>query len=254
MPIKIAIPNKDYLLPLLSNFENTRQEFDFEIFFANEEQISEMLLEDKIDAGFLDPLSYGNLLLKDDFEILPTTCFTSFGFSKICTIAFSDNLIEVNSLLADKNETFLATIAKILISEKFNFEPQIIYYEEMAPKELKNTEAIVLTKQINNFPISLDLSEEWEDSFETLLPIGFWVIRSSQQNSQLKELTKSLFSYYDTPTIPITEEVLTKNAHYERQGELNYLFSEKVESAIDNLLELLYQKGYLDEMTDSKIN
>jgi hypothetical protein len=254
MSIKIAIPKKEYLFPLLSNFENSKKEFDFEILFANEEQIAEMLLEQKIDIGFLDPLSYGNLLLKDDFEILPTTCLSVLGFSKLCTIYFSNNLVEVSYLIANKNDAFLATIAKILISEKFNFDPEIKYLSDSLPSELKSNEAIVLTEQNNNFPISIDLSEEWEDSFETILPIGFWVIKANQIDTNYKQLTKSLFLYNDAPVLPIVEEVHTQKAHYERQGEIYYTFSESIESAIDNLLELLYQKGFLDEMTDSKIN
>jgi predicted solute-binding protein len=254
MSIKIAIPDKIYLKPLINNFPEVTSKLDCELIFKDENEIVDLLKKSEIDIGFLDPLHYGKLIMDDEFDLLSSTCFSAKGFTKFANIYFKENLVAIHTLAINNKEDYIATIAQILLEDKYNFDIKIEQFKDVLNYIPQECDAVLTTtdKQISEH--SLDLTEEWYDNFEFELPIGFWVTAHQDDTELFKFLTNEIFDKNLNKKEEVLEEVHTRNAHYERSGEINYQFTDNTEKAIDDVLEILYQLGYLEEITDTRIS
>ncbi len=225
-----------------------------EIVFGEEDSIAELLSISEADIALLNPLSYGKLLLNGEYDLIPTTCISTLSYTDLEKIYFGNNLIEINSLGLPEPNNFLEIITKVILQEKYNFEVTSNLFEGSAVEALDKFNAILTNEKISDNFNSLDLTEEWFDTFEHELPLGFWVARPGENSELLTQITREISAQNLSASQSVQENVSKSNTSYEREGEIKYTFDTKTEEAIDNILELLYQLGYLEEMTDAKIS
>jgi predicted solute-binding protein len=254
MAIRIAVPTKKYFKPLIDNFDKIKDQYDLELLIAPEDKVAEMLMEGEAEIGLLNPLDYGKLLLSNEFEIIPTTCLSAASYSDLEKIYFAENLTSISSIGLETKDPFLELITKITLLEKYNFETNSSIFEGSAEKALKKFDAVLSSEIIPGKPNSLDLTEEWFDTFEYELPLGFWVTRMDADTKTFAEVTLKIAKEELPDTLPMVEEVKKADTNYEREGIIKLQFDRSTESAIDDILELFYQLGYLDEMIDAKIS
>lgn len=252
--IKIAVPDNDYFKILTENLKEVSAQYDLELIIAKENKIDELLINEEADIALMNPLNYGKLLLNGEYGLIPTTCISALGYSDLIKIYFGQNLKSITKLGIGNEEPFLELIAKIILMEKYNFDVTVSRFTGNKEDALKQYDAILTYDKIENYSSSLDLSEEWTDTFEYELPFGFWVSRVSENAEKYAEITRAIAAKNLPNAQSMHEDIRKAETNYEREGEIKYLFDNKTEDAIDNILEILYQLGYLEEMTDSKIS
>lgn len=255
MPIKIAFPKKEYYKVLIENFQEIEKKFDLEMIFCNDKEAADLLKTGGADLALLNPLTYGLILQSDEYKLLPSTCISAINFTNLEKVYFAENLKFISTVAMESDDLFIALITKLILLEKYNFETKTSVFNGKVKDALKQYEAYVTTKTCDKTHSPLDLSEEWFDTLEYELPLGFWVIKNdSDSDSDLmmnitKELSKEELPY----SIKVNEHILENETDYQREGEIKYQFDSQTETAIDNIMELLYQLGYLDDIADSKI-
>lgn len=254
MAIKIAIPDKEYFRPLVGNHSFLVQAEEIDITFLPEDDIPELLDKGFADLALLNPLNYGKLLLNEEYDIIPTKCLSGVSFSELEKIYFAENLTGISSVGINEKSSFLEIISKIILQEKYNFETQFNPTKGSLQEALLLFDAVLTSQKIPGKINSLDLTEEWFDTFEFELPLGFWVAKKSDNLEKFTDLTHKIAQENLADFVPLWEEIQNSSTNYEREGRIKYQFDSDTEAAIDQILELLYQLGYLDEMTDSKIS
>jgi hypothetical protein len=251
MPIRIAFPEKHYFKPLIDNVSKVISDYDTNIEFVNEEKAMKMLDSGEVELAFLNPLTYGNLTSLENFSILPTTCLSAANYSNLEKIYLNDNLKVIETFGIHSDTFFLEYITKIILIEKFDFDIKAEYYDDIAEYNLFKFDAFLSEENISTLK-SLDLTEEWFDSFEFELPLGFWVAKKNADTEKLKEITFKLATN-DLENVRVYEEVHNGDLEYEREGFIKYRFDAQTEKAIDEILELFYEMGLMEEMKDSKV-
>lgn len=253
MPMKIAFPKKEYYKVLIENFQEIKNKFDLEIIYCNDKEASDLLKTGGTDLALLNPLTYGLILQSDEYKLIPTTCLSAINFTNLEKLYFAENLKFISNVAMESNDLFIALITKLILLEKYNFETKTSVFDGNVKDVLRKYEAYVTTKTCDKTHSPLDLTEEWFDTLEYELPLGFWVIKNDSDSELMMNITKEL-SKTDLPfSIKINEHIHENETDYQREGEIKYQFNSQTETAIDNIMELLYQLGYLDDIADSKI-
>ncbi|OGU58887.1 MAG: hypothetical protein A2X64_01930 [Ignavibacteria bacterium GWF2_33_9] len=251
--IKIAVPNKNYFKILIDNFSNKASEYGLELMQTSETEIEKLLVNDQIDIALLNPLNYGKSLLSDEFELIPTTCLSGVNFTDLEHIYFSKNLVNIHNLGIKENEKYISLITKIVLSEKYNFEIITDTYENAA-NDFHKFDAILTDEKIEGNQNHLDLCEEWHDAAEYELPLGFWVAKKGHDAELYAKIINEIASDELKDQSLVNENIVKTHTTYKRDGFIKYKFDTDTENAIDNVMELLYQLGYLKEITESKIS
>ena len=253
MAIKIAVPKGKYIENLISNLVETSKHYDLELIYSKENDIPNLLLNKSIDLALMNPLNYGKILESEPFRIVPTTCIAADGFSKLATIVFEENLIELKKIAVPEKDSFLAIATKIIYDEKYDFGIKLIEQSDEKPKNTNDYDAVLSYEKDMEKPGTMDLTEEWADNFEFAMPVAFWVMSEKADTEHIKKITNSLTKKDLTNPEVIHEHYHSGALSYERQGEIHWNFYTEFEKIIDDTLELLFQLNYLKLLSDSHI-
>ena len=253
MAIKIAVPKGKYIENLISNLVETSRVYGVELIYSKENDIPNLFLSKSIDLALMNPLNYGKLVETEPFHIIPTTCVAANGFSRLATIVFEENLIELKKIAVPEKESFLAIATKIIYDEKYDFSIKLIEQTLDKPNNANDYDAALSFEKDIEKTGTMDLTEEWTDNFEFAMPLAFWVMSEKADAEQMKKITNSLIKKDLANPEVIFEHYHSGALSYERQGEIHWNFYPEFEKVIDDTLELLYQLNYLKLLSDSHI-
>ncbi len=99
----------------------------------------------------------------------------------------------------------------------------------------------------------MDVSEDWFETFDIPLPIGFWVVRNEEEPANVMEFTKK-FALDDLPEeIEIKPHAGHNQYDIDRQGFILTRWNDESKSALEQTLEFLYYHRLLPELPAVKI-
>ncbi len=250
MSIKVYFPKNDYLINLVKNFENLTTRYDL-VEFNKFDNIIEAFNNNQIDLALVDPLTYAQISGELDYLIVPTKCLSAIGYTEIATIYLGEHLRRIRNLAYCPQNEYLALLSHILLNEKYSVDIETTKTHEISIKSLESFDAILSTDKFD-YKNTLDLTEEWFDTFESPLPLAFWIVSEKYATDLITEITNNLFNYQDQENL--TTHILEKvTNHYEREGMINYDFSDGFINSLDEIIQLFYQLGVVDDMKDLKI-
>ena len=251
MAIKIYIPKNDYLAELVKNFGYISSKYELVQFDTND-NIIEAFNNNEIDLALVDPLTYAQITSEFDYYIVPTKCLSAIGYTGLATIYFGQNLRSIQSLAYCSPNEYFSILSSILFNEKYSFEVKTTKISELSIQTLENYDAILSTQKFSKYKNTLDLTEEWFDTFETPLPIALWIVSEQYAKDVIKEITNNLFNYQDNEnlTIKIVDDAPNQ---FGREGTINYNFSDEFVNSFNEIIQLFYQLGIIDDMKELKI-
>ena len=230
--MKIAYSSNE-LSELLIRKEN--QQVNQDILILQESEIEKLLVNGKIKIALVNPLMYGRIRQKKDVRILPINSLMLEDFTNILSLNISHNIKEHNKLKAIVENEYLICIAKILLAERYNIQV----------KEISSFEGSEL--KLNDSNATLDISEDWFESFKHLLPIYFWVVALDEDLLQIEEYHNLI-----KPLCYPNDEYIQSSDGL-REGRIIRNWVSESEDSIDNTLDILFYHNYLENMMDSKI-
>jgi hypothetical protein len=247
MKIKIAVPSTPLFKPLYENYEAVKEKFDADIYIVDEQKAADLFSSNIADIALLTPVGYGQSKFKADGVILPGLGLTAEGYTGIASIFFRKGLTTISSAASPYPEDFLMMIGNKIMAERYG----IIAGLEKVPGEpndiLMQKEAAIVYSLDNYEEATLDVTEEWQLSFEQPLPICFWVIREENFNESIYPIIESLAA---KEILESPEEFIS--AEEFRTGRLIWRFNKEFETAGDNLLEFLYFHQFFPEAPSIK--
>ncbi len=192
------------------------------------------LLQDELDGAFLSPIEYAKY--SSQLKIVPGVCCASTGESRTIELHFGDNLRNVASLALIPESTSEVVLAKILLAEKFDLNPQLIALQSISQDVLHKADS-VLTVGNDCAPWSehsnyLDLVDEWCDLTDLPFVHGLWLAKEGRlSQEEMKHLSDVVLN-----------GALTSNA------EFSYLVDDEIIASIDEFFRMAYFHGMLPEI------
>jgi len=253
MNIKIAIPDNPIYSRFLTKKDEVCNKYDVSIFELDDSKCFELFLANKVDALLTNPLTFGLHVGKADMSIIPEGSISASGFSEIGSIIFRKDLKTFNTLSTTDKESYLFHTAMILLSEKYDMEPEVIVSEGSGAEMLESSDAAFILEKSSANNNSLDLGEEWYDTFEMPLVLGFWVCKTEEQLENLGEVIKELCDFDGKNEIDIVEEIGSDGETPKRQGKISYEFNKEFEDALAQTFHFLFYHQLIPEIPDIKI-
>ncbi len=250
MKRKLAVPKGSIFDDFISKADKISE---IEIIRASEKQCAELLVNDIVDLALLTPYSYGKNYKIADFRIIPGPCFAAEGYTGLATICLRQGISGIDSCLVDSYDDFLILIARILIEEKFGVKPKYITRPELNETG-KYPDVTVCWGKKAGEGISLDVSGEWFDQFEKILPLAFWGCKC--EDCDLDELTELLSTISDAKFMfrDGRIEIQSRDRElYPENGKMILKWGDDVESSLEAMLENLFYFMHFADIPAVKI-
>jgi len=215
---------------------------------TTEEKVSELLLNTRVEIAMMTPLSFAKISKKGDWRILPTTVLATKGYSELLTLSFKQNMKTLDHIYFEDASEYLISIAKILLAEKYDIQTNITN----KAYSIEDFDAFIsyFAKDAGKFTI--DLSEEWFDTFEFPLPFVFWVVPAEIEDTKILLITEEIKDNLLAKSEQI-EEYADEQSHISRSGEIIWRWNDEIEEAIDKTMDLLFYHHIIDDIPDTKV-
>lgn len=253
MSIRIAVPNNKIYRKLYSNIDELKKEFDISLKIVSEQQCSELFKANLADIALLTPLGYGAGLGKADYRIIPGVCLSYEGYNGFASICFKEGLSHIKSIASPAADDFLMLTGKILMSERYNVLLPLIKKNATVKELLKEYDSVIYWEDNEKIQLKLDVCEMWQDSFETPLPVAFWVALAEEYPDDAVEIVNRLMDKTVKPVEEITEFDYPDEQYEARFGNIYHQWNEKIMESMEHILQMLYYYQMFKDIPAIKI-
>jgi len=253
MSIKIGIPNREIYNPLIERFEQIKAEYNLNLFRDSDERIAELFSQKKLDVALLNPIGYANGIGIADYRIIQQTCIAYENYTGELSIFFNRSANQFKSLAAVDEHDYLTVVARIILAERYDSFPEIKEVKSGLDAMLESCDTAVVWQGSTGNDYALDISENWFDTYEFPLPIGFWVCRADDYPQNINEIIAKLVNPELPDEFPIMEHFHVAESEYEREGVVHYRWSEDIETSLNETMQLLFVLQVLDAIPEIKL-
>ncbi|MCK5076685.1 MAG: hypothetical protein KAR38_09925 [Calditrichia bacterium] len=191
---KIGIIENLFIQPLHFVLENKIMPIDYETIIGSEEEIAKMLKNREVEIAEISPVEYAKN--PGEYKVIPDICTAMKNFSGDSIIFFNEGKMEFKKIAYATKNKMSHILAKIIINEKFEMEPDIIdesdgqkqiaeLLEKYDAVLVKGEAAIIGKKKHNSF---FDLGEEWVDFTGFPLVTAFWAAKNENINEKIVDI------------------------------------------------------------------
>lgn len=253
IPLSFAIPPNPLFAPLAAAAGGTHRI----IVAQSERECAKLLMNHLVDAALISPLHYGLAATTVDYRIVPTTGLFLSGYTGVASVYFTPNLAEITRCVSASPDDFVITAGRILLAERYGLHPEFTGVDSAAVYEefMKAGCAIGYEGQIPAEP-SLDVSEDWLDSFEVPLPLALWVCRQDDDiPSELPNILRGLATPDLPAEQPVEEHICDNPDHHhepERFGTIQWQWMPDSVEALESVFDIMFYHQLLPVIPEAK--
>jgi hypothetical protein len=237
---RIIITNNPLLKPLYGNLNKNK--FTFSV--LSEITCVEAINKNEFDLALISPLIYASINSKEDIKILPTKMLVLEDFTKTVAINIRQNKESLSKIFFHTSNEFIIVATKLVLCERFNIVPELT-------NNLEEADIIVnYGDRIENC-LEVNLSEDWYDTFEVPLVMGFWVFKDDEDyNSEnYKDIIELVSSFANSNL----ESKKDHSEDYQRYGKEYWEWKKDFLDALEKIFDVLYYYGYAHNIVDAKL-
>lgn len=264
---KIIVANNSLLKPL---FEKAINDDRFCLEKQTELKCIETINNNDFDLALVSPLIYSVISKKNDYRIIKAKVLAIEDFSNTVIVNITPNKNKLETIFFEELNEFIIVATKLVFSERYGVTPTLVGNAEKAD--------IIVTCNQNKYPdyIKLDLTEDWFDTFEIPLVIGFWVV----ENSKYDDNTINIINNFSNKNLIAKEKIekiynsngcdcgcenehVHENEHndcdcedvydYDRIGYRYWEWNDSISDALERTFDLLYYHNFANSIADIKI-
>ena len=251
--LTFAVPQGGLFAPLAAHAGSSHRI----ITAASERECASLLLNHRVDAALISPLHYGLAATKVDYRIVPASCVFLDGYTDVGAIWFAPGLGEIRRCVSASPDDFLVAAARMLLAERYGLHPEIIPAgrDELMRVFLREGCAVGYAGDIPAAS-SLDISEDWLDSFEVHLPLAVWACRQDDDlPADLPDIISSLAAEGLPDETPVGEHFCDNPDHHhdgEREGIIRWRWNAGAVGALETTLDLLFYHQLVPVIPEAK--
>lgn len=253
MKIKLAIPENLPIKPQKEALERFTNENNITIFQLQEKQCIELYLSGKVDACLVNPLDYGKNLDKSDSVIVPYSAISIIDYTEVASLIFEKELDTFQTIATSNASSFLFIATKLILAERYDMVLKETIFDGSEKDMLAKADcAFILGKSKNDFN-SLDIGEEWYDTFEMPLPFTFWICRTEEHPDDIEKIILAFSEIVESKSLGINENKTKHNDIPERHGRIEIGFNPEFEEALAQTFHFLYYHQQIKDIPELKI-
>ncbi|HXX64617.1 MAG TPA: MqnA/MqnD/SBP family protein [Bacteroidota bacterium] len=240
----IGIPAEIYCRPFV---EILRANGVFEVVLDAPASLAQKLAKRSLKGAFLSPIDFARNA--SDYRIVPGCAVSSDSGNKSLVLYFRGGAQAVRTLAVPPTSASDIVLAKILLAERFDSEPQLVPVVGDLPFMLAKADAALLSGEaaLNASavqPESIDLIEEWVAATDLPYVHGFWCGRE-------KGLSKEECGVLSALNTDIAGRSETSQRENPAPAEIySYDFTESVQEGIREFLRYAYYHGILPDVPE----
>ncbi len=208
---------------------------DINLINIEQDEIVKKLSNGLIEAALVDPITYSKLKKNNDVRIIPCSVLFLEDYTNTLGLNITSESSELNKLSLPFKSDYLYQISKLLLAERYQIT--IMDVPSMGGSEIV----------VNNELATLDISEDWYESFKLKLPLLFWVVKFDDGKVLVEDYV-NLFN-----SISLTQDEVFSTDDQTRQGRIIRRWDNECEESLDETLELLFYHNLVDELFCSKL-
>jgi hypothetical protein len=256
MSLTVAVPAHPLFRPLVERAEEACRALGFTLRVGTEQECALWLASNAAEVALITPLGYAAESFKTDYRILPGPALALDGLTYTASLYLKPQtqlLARCGSFAADD---FLMKVGTCIVSEKFDIDLELsplntcqtiqeafeyCHVDVVADYGFDVKQAIVL-----------DISDEWTDYTQTVLPVAFWVCRPNEVPETLPEALYAMARQY-LPEQEVVHEQIVDGANAGRTGRLLWQWNDEIEAALQKTIELLYYWQFVEVIAAIKL-
>lgn len=215
------------------------------------------LREHKLDASFLSPIDYARA--SSDYRIIPGIAVSS---RQAIDLHFRESIRTINTLAVDPSSSSEVVLAKIVLAEKFDLEPQIVPVIGSLATMLTKADAALLVGdavllESPSHPNRLDFLELWYETTELPYVHGFWCARENDLSArEIHRIQSSKETGVAALDVIASEASRRQGMNQSAQAikgyleQFSYEFTDEVRAAVREFLGYAYYHGVLPDIAD----
>ena len=250
--MRLAIPNNIIYDKLVENVNQAQLPEPVEIFRVEESRCLDFLINNRVSAALLSPIGYGKELIRTDLRIIPGPMIALHGFTQTASIIFKKNLFTINKVISPFPDDFLMIIGKILLAERYNIFTKITKNLDSNKLLSEDFDCIITYSKHEYSSSSLDISEDWHDTYQQPLPLGFWVCKAAETPENIEAILNSI-AVPSLTEFQVIEENIHSSEHEARRGKIIYQWNEEIESALEHTFHILFYHQILNDIPGVKM-
>jgi len=243
---KIIVSNNSLLRPLYANIVN---DANYKISELTELKCIDEINSNNFDLALVSPLIYSVISKNNDERIITSNVLVIEDFSGELTLNIVPNKSKLTTIFFEELNEFIIVATKLLLSERYGIEPQLVGNATDADMILSRD-----NEKYNDY-IKLDLTEDWFDTFEIPLILGFWIVGNEKFNIDTVDKINSFFD----KNILETEKIISHNIDvnnensFERIGYRYWNWNERFVEVLEKTFDLLFYRKFASHIADIKI-
>ncbi len=245
--VRVGVLSNSIYRPLIQNIDEVAQEFNYEIFRLSEAQITNFIKENRFDVILVNPYILSKVFKFADFRIIPTRVMASVSYTNQVSIRFRDNLYKFDELYVPDKEDYFTKIAQILLSERYDIFPSLKTYNNL--EELEKSDCSLIYNDNDTYG-QLDICEDFFETYEMPLLLGFWIVRNEEEPNNVKEFIERAFDITMNGEYPIYEQ---DKGSIIREGSIITNWNEDIKNSLEQVYQLLYFRQFINELPEIKI-
>jgi len=242
--MKIAVMDSPVVSPLLAHVDAVCAELGWTVIRDTEEGCGRRLFNNEVELALVSPLGYAKGVGRVDYRIVPGPCVALSDYTETAGIVFKENVDEIASIAADNPGSYLAFMGFVILREKFEATADTI--------EQADAGSTCVITESDAPSWTLDISEEWFDMAEALLPIAVWVCRTEADLDKVASAVQRM-AQANLADADVVEHSESADETFPRQGKIVYRWSDEVEEALEAVMNVLYFHQRTSELPAVKV-
>jgi chorismate dehydratase len=254
---RYGIPRYLYTKPLTYGLEHGAQKANLLADLSSQNALR--LKSRELDTALLSPIDYARN--SDEYLIVPNICVSSTG-NRSTLLHFREGLRSISTIAADIGLTSEFVLAKIILTEKYDTNPQFIPMAADVTTMLAKADAALFVGGPALFSsldtqCTIDLAEEWGDLTDLPYVHAIWLSRrESLSPSKLYLLRESceegLRHLSDIALDASKEEQCTPEECESYLASFNFKLDEETVESISEFYRYAFYHGVLGDVPEIK--
>jgi predicted solute-binding protein len=245
--MRLAISNTPINKLFIQNVEfNT--EVEHKLYTVSETEALDLLLNERVEAALISPLSYFQGGKINDLRIIPSKCISSIGYTELFSIYFKSGLTSISDCGKPKLDEYFSNLFKILYAENYDLKLNLVTSDKSILEQIGEFHCAVDFGRDKSIELVMDLSDDWFITYNSPLPIAYWVCKNKDNDHDQLALDNLIKLKLEEIKVRDMRNLLD-----EREGIIKFTWDHEQEKSLEHLLDLLFYHQIIPDMADIKL-
>lgn len=245
--MKIVISNNILLKPLYKNLPDK-----YNSLILPDIQCINELKKNDFDLALVSPLIFSMIISEEDLRIIPTKVLVMEDYTNSIVIEIKKKRERLEKIYFNNLNEYIVIATKLVLSERFDISPELSDSIEEADIIVNYSNDSVCNNLELSDSFSIDLTEDWYDTFEVPFVAGFWIINAN--NKQLSfAAAEELVNSFAEDNLQDKELIVDNEDKYQRFGYKHWTWNDEFIKALEEISDVLYYYNYAPHIADIKL-